>query len=155
MSDIASPLGRVPSGVFILTAEWQGKRTGMLSSWVMQASFSPPMVTVAVHRERYLIPWLVPGTPVAINILADDEKDMISHFGRGFADPEQAFVGVDLLEDQSGAPVLADALGYLAGAVVSALDTGDHRLHAVEIHDGRMLREGTPMIHVRKNGLKY
>ena len=43
-------LGRVPSGIFILTVGTGDRATGMLASWVMQAGFEPPMVTVAVKQ---------------------------------------------------------------------------------------------------------
>ena len=37
MLPIGKALGRIPSGVFILTAAHAGKRGAMLASWVMQA----------------------------------------------------------------------------------------------------------------------
>ena len=47
---IGPVLGRTPSGVFILTASsGDGQETGMLASWVQQASFDPPAITVAVN----------------------------------------------------------------------------------------------------------
>ena len=58
-SRIAPVLGRIPSGVFILVAgDGTGRRTGLLTSWVQQASFEPPQVTIAVNKSRYLIDWL-------------------------------------------------------------------------------------------------
>ena len=58
-SRLAPVLGRVPSGVFILVAgDGSGLRTGLLTSWVQQASFEPPQVTIAVNKSRYLIDWL-------------------------------------------------------------------------------------------------
>ena len=49
-------LGRTPSGVFILTcSDGAGHETGMLASWVQQASFDPPMLALAV--EQYVGDW--------------------------------------------------------------------------------------------------
>jgi flavin reductase (DIM6/NTAB) family NADH-FMN oxidoreductase RutF len=127
----------------------------MLASWVMQAAFEPPALTVAVNRERYLAGWLKDGADVAVNILAEDEKDMISHFGRGIKPGEPAFDGVDLLSGEAKAPILADALAYLSGKVQSYLDAGDHIVFLIRVDAGRMLQEGAPMLHVRKNGLRY
>ncbi len=40
---IAQVLGRIPSGIFVLTVgDDTGRETGMLASWVQQASFDPP-----------------------------------------------------------------------------------------------------------------
>ena len=61
-SNLAAVLGRIPSGIFIVTLRHNGQETGMLSSWVMQAGFEPPMVTVAVNRSRYIGEWLDAGT---------------------------------------------------------------------------------------------
>ena len=49
---LAAALGRIPSGLFVLTATSGGAETGMLASWVQQCSFDPPQVTVAVNKER-------------------------------------------------------------------------------------------------------
>ena len=51
---IAPVLGRVASGIYILTIRNQDQETGMLASWVLQAGFEPPMVTVAVKKGRYV-----------------------------------------------------------------------------------------------------
>ena len=64
-------LGRVPSGVFILTAsDGEGRETGMLASWVQQASFEPQQVTVAVNGTRYLNQWLNDGAVVGLSLVA-------------------------------------------------------------------------------------
>ena len=156
ISDIGAALGRIPSGIFILTVQHEGQRTGMLASWVMQSSFEPPTFTVAVRKDRYVAGWLADGANVALNILREDEKSMISHFGRGFEPEAEAFDGVALAPDEGSVPVLADALAFLAGTVSGTLDApGDHRVFAITVDRGGMLTEGAPMIHVRKNGMTY
>lgn len=155
MTDLGAAMGRIPSGIFILTATLGEKKTGMLASWIMQCSFEPPMVTAAVRKERYLVDWLRSGAKVAVNILSDDEKSMISHFGRGFDPDAPAFTGIELLESATGAPVLAEALAYLEGTVAGSFETGDHVIFAIQCEQGRLLGEGRPMIHVRKDGMNY
>lgn len=156
MTDIGSALGRIPSGIFILTVRDGDNATGLLASWVMQSSFHPPMFTVAINKKRYITGWLGGGAQVGLNILRDDEKQMISHFGRGFEPGEPAFTGLDLLENDGGAPLLAEALAFLEGTVAGTLDAGgDHLVFAIAVRSGRLLEDGTPMIHVRKNGMNY
>jgi flavin reductase (DIM6/NTAB) family NADH-FMN oxidoreductase RutF len=62
MSDTDKPwaaaLGRIPSGLFILTARRGTLETGMLASWVQQCSFDPPLVMAAIRRGRILESWL-------------------------------------------------------------------------------------------------
>lgn len=152
-------LGRTPSGVFILTARnAAGRETGMLVSWVQQASFAPPMVTVAVNRKRYLGEWLAEFPQLVLNLVGDGQKQFLKHFGAGFAPEESAFEGINIHRTDSGIPVLADALGYLEGVVRAQLETGDHMVYAVEITAGGCgpsFSETKPMVHLRKNGFNY
>src|SRR5437879_6386950 len=96
-------LGRVPSGLFIVTARNGCRETGMLASWVQQCSFEPPRISVAVARERPITAWLIDGAVFALNILDDTQTDMISHFGRGFELHEPAFQGLETTRLPSGA----------------------------------------------------
>lgn len=155
MTDLGAALGRIPSGIFILTASYGDKKTGMLASWVMQSSFDPPMVTVAIKNTRYLVDWLRNGARVAVNVLSEDEKSMLSHFGRGFDPDAPAFSGIELLEGETTAPVLADALAYLEGSVATSMETGDHVVFAIRCEKGRLLSQGQPMTHIRKDGMNY
>src|SRR5215831_15239426 len=84
----AAALGRIPSGMFIVTVRHGNDETGMLASWVQQCSFDPPQVSIAVRHGRWLAGWLTEGAALVINILDDTQTDMIVHFGRGFAPGE-------------------------------------------------------------------
>src|SRR3989304_1498669 len=77
-------LGRLPSGIFILTAGSGPRATGMLSSWVMQAGFEPPMVSVAVKLGRYVCDWITAGQPFVLNLVGDSQTKLLKHFSTGF-----------------------------------------------------------------------
>src|SRR5262249_19333680 len=147
--------GRIPSGLFILTARRGAAETGMLASWVQQCSFQPPRVSVAVQPGREVAAWLTPGSPFTLNILDDSQTDMIVHFGRGFALDQPAFDGLDVVRGESNGPVLSEALAYLTCEVVSRCDAGDHELFVSRVVAGRVLTEGHPMRHIRKSGMHY
>src|SRR6516165_9402873 len=93
---LAAALGRIPSGVFIVTARREGQETGMLASWIQQCSFVPPMLSLALKQGRFLAAWLTDGAAFTVNILERDQTDMIAHFGRGFAPDEPAFTGLEV-----------------------------------------------------------
>ncbi|MDZ4779174.1 MAG: flavin reductase family protein [Planctomycetia bacterium] len=153
--DIAPILGQIPSGLFIVTARQGDQETGMLASWVMQAGIEPPMLTVAVNQARYVAEWLTPESPFVVNVLAGDQRRLLSHFGRGFAPGEPAFTGLEIERSTRDVPVLADVLGHLECVVKGDISSGDHRIVLGEIVGGRRHREGEPLVHVRANGLKY
>jgi flavin reductase (DIM6/NTAB) family NADH-FMN oxidoreductase RutF len=152
---LAAALGRVPSGLFVLTARQGNAETGMLVSWVQQCSFAPPQISLAIQRGRDITAWLTEGAAFTLNILDSSQTDMIVHFGRGFALNEPAFVGLDIERPDGGAPVLTEALAYLECRVVGRCQGGDHDLFLGQVGGGRVLGDGQPMVHIRKSGLHY
>jgi flavin reductase (DIM6/NTAB) family NADH-FMN oxidoreductase RutF len=152
---LASALGRIASGLFILTARRGEIETGMLASWVQQCSFQPPLISLAVKRGREVLGWLTPGSALTLNILDSSQTDMIGHFGRGFALNEPAFVDLEVERPDGMAPILSEALAYLECRVASQYTTGDHELLIAEVVRGKVLGEGQPMVHVRKSGFHY
>lgn len=156
---IGGVLGKIPSGLFIVSIHTNdGRQTALLASWVQQASFDPPMLTVAVNARRYHAEWLsLAGTAVGISVIAEGQKEFLRHFGSGFEPGEAAFEGIPTKTGKTGALLLTGSLGSLEGYVVSHMTTGDHIVFAIElvsaqVHAGKNL---TPWTHIRRNGLKY
>ena len=156
---LPSVLGRVPSGVFILVAgNESGQKTGMLASWVQQASFDPPQATVAVNKSRYLNEWLQEGSLVTLNQVAEKDGTLFKHFGKGFEPDVDAFDGVETADGENGLPLLKAALGSLEGTIASSMEAGDHIIYLVTITAATAhqdLNEVKPFVHIRKNGLNY
>ena len=153
---LVAVLGRVPSGIFILSANYEGQQTGMLASWVMQAGFEPPMITVAVRHGRYVADWLVAGTPFALNVVAEKQKPILSHFARGFESGVPAFDGLDVRHDDHGVPILlTGTLGHVVCEPRGHVDSGEHRIFLAEVVGGELSNDVPPMLHVRKSGAHY
>ncbi len=156
---ISTVLGRIPSGLYIVTAQLpDGQQTGLLASWVQQASFEPPMLTVAVNQKRYLNSWLEISPVLGVNVIAEEQKDLLKHFGTGFEPGINAFEGIAVQYGVTGTPLLTSALGYLEGEVVSHMATGDHTIYALQVTgagEGAAFSTAKPWVHLRKNGLKY
>jgi flavin reductase (DIM6/NTAB) family NADH-FMN oxidoreductase RutF len=152
---LTAALGRIPSGLFILTIRHAAAETGVLVSWVQQCSFEPPQLTLALKRGRSVADWLTPAATFVLNILDDTQTDMVAHFGKGFKLGEPAFEEVEIERIGELPPVLAEALGYLACRVIACHSAGDHDLIVAQVVSGKMLGEGHPMVHVRKSGAHY
>jgi flavin reductase (DIM6/NTAB) family NADH-FMN oxidoreductase RutF len=152
---LAGALGRIPSGLFVLTMRHGDAETGMLVSWVQQCSFEPPQISLAIKRGREIVAWLTEGASFTLNILDSSQTDMIVHFGRGFGLNDRPFEGLDVDRPDGGAAVLSEALAYLGCELVSHCPVGDHDLYIARVAGGRVMGEGQPMVHVRKSGFHY
>jgi flavin reductase (DIM6/NTAB) family NADH-FMN oxidoreductase RutF len=152
---LAAALGRIPSGLFVLTCRRGRDETGMLASWIQQCSFDPPQVTVAVRKGRFLLDWLADGAGFVVNVLPEGGKSLVAHFGKGFEPGEPAFEGLEVRRAGENPPVLQAAHAYLECRVAARHDAGDHVLVVGRVVGGAVLHPGHPTVHVRKNGLKY
>ncbi|AWM39653.1 Diflavin flavoprotein A 1 [Gemmata obscuriglobus] len=152
---LAAALGRVPSGLFVLTAKSGDRETGMLASWVQQCSFHPPQVSVALNNQRYALEWLGAGATFVVNVIPEGGKALVAHFGKGFEPGEAAFTGLDVRRDGPAPPVLLAAHAYLVCRVANRVAVGDHTLVIGEVTAGGVLHDAKPTIHTRKNGLRY
>lgn len=150
----ASALGRIPSGLFVVTVAHGKQETGMLASWVQQCSFDPPTVSVAVRQGRYLLDWLKDGAHFAVNVIGEGQKSLVAHFGKGFEPSEAAFEGLTV-DRREHVIVLPEALAHLHCRVAGRADAGDHMLIFGKVVGGSAHHEGRPTIHVRKSGLHY
>jgi flavin reductase (DIM6/NTAB) family NADH-FMN oxidoreductase RutF len=156
ISGLAKALGRIPSGLYILTVRHGDHATGLLASWVQQASFDPPMLTVAVQRDRHVGDWIAASGKFTLNQLAKGSKALIRHFGRGFAPDAPAFEGLTLRDGAQGGPILAGAMAYLDNEVAAQVVEGDHRIFLARIVAGEILDpDAEPFLHVRANGFHY
>lgn len=149
-------LGHIPSGIFILTVGTGARATGMLSSWIMQAGFEPPMVSVAIKLGRYVCDWLSEGQPFVLNLVREGQKTLLKHFSDGFEPGEPAFEGLEITHCARGVPILNDSFGHLECEPAGHVDSGDHRVFLAKVVRGRQIEPGTrPMIHVRRSGSHY
>lgn len=156
ISPLAHSLGRIPSGLYILTVRHGGRSTGMLTSWVQQAGFAPPAVTVAIAGRRFVADWVRAERRFTLNQLPHGSKSLIRHFGRGFEPDAPAFEGLTLLDRESAGPVLAGAMAYLDAEVTGEVEAGDHRIVLAKVTAGAVLDpEAEPLVHVRHNGFHY
>ncbi|MGD1704086.1 diflavin flavoprotein [Dapis sp. BLCC M229] len=151
----AQAVGRVVGSLCVMSAKRENVTSAMLASWVSQATFNPPGVTVAVAKDRALESLTHTGDKFVLNILAEEKKDLQRHFLKSFAPGEDRFVGVETKEANNGCPILTDALAYLECKVANRMECGDHWLVYAVVENGQLLNDGVTAVHFRKSGSHY
>ncbi len=155
---LGAALGRIPSGLFVVTARLDDRSTGLLASWVQQVGFQPPMITLAVRKGRYLTSWLERHPYFALNQVGQGQKHLLKHFGAGFEPTADAFAGIARTESEThGTIVLDDAIAWMECQLAHVFATGgDHDLLVAQVIGGQV-KDGAiePAVHLRKSGLHY
>ena len=149
---VGKALGRVASGLFVVTAKCEDKEDAVLASWVNQCSFDPPAVTIALGTLRQARLLVEGAGAFIVNILPKDDMALLKYFSRP---PEDIFKGVMTRKGLEDIRILIDAVAYLECEVVQSMQAGDHVLYVGEIVGGKTLKGGDPYIHVRDNGFNY
>lgn len=153
---VGKALGRIPSGVFVVTARDAQRRTGMLGSFVQQAAFDPPSVALAIGKDRDIRQLILATKRVALCVIAEGDTDLMRRFARPRPPEEDAFEGLEVFDAPSGLPICAGALAWLDCDVVQTVDFGAcHELFIARVTAGGLLREGKSFTHLRGNGFHY
>ena len=129
----------------------------MLASWVSQATFTPPGLTVAVAKDRAIESLLYPGSAFALNILKEGQHlGPMRHFLKPFAPGEDRFADIETDAAENGSPVLKEAIAYLECEVANRMECGDHWVVYATVTAGQVLQaEGKTAVHHRKTGTHY
>ena len=71
----------------------------MVASWVSQASFTPPGLTIAVAKDRAIEALMQVGDRFVLNVLRqDNHQQLMRHFLKRFPPGADRFAGVNVLE---------------------------------------------------------
>ena len=150
-------LGRVIGSLCVLTTRKGDLSGAMVASWVSQASFTPPGITVAVAKDRAVEALLHTGDCFALNVLAEGrESELMKQFLQPFDPGADRFAGLTLEQSPADQPLLPQALAWLEGQVKQRMECGDHWLIYAEVsHGGVFDAEGTTAVHQRRSGANY
>ncbi len=154
-SPIARALGRIPSGLFIVTTLRDEHPVGFLGSFVIQSGFDPPTVSVAIARDRPQLADVRRSGRFAVSVLDAASRGLMTPFLRRLPEGTSPFDGLDLHRTASGSRVLSAALAWVDCRVTGEFETGDHTVVFGEVVEGALQRDAEPWTHVRKNGLGY
>ena len=150
-------LGKVVSGLYIVSLKNAEAETGFLASWVSQAGFNPPMITVAFNKERQAhFDMLTKSGKAVVNFMGKENGKTMSAFFKPPAEGKSVFDDLDTSESSAGIPVLKDSLGYLECEYRSEMSSEDHTIVLLEVIDGELTNEEIqPSTHIRPDGFKY
>jgi flavin reductase (DIM6/NTAB) family NADH-FMN oxidoreductase RutF len=135
--------GRFATGVTVVTTRLGEQLHGMTANAVASLSLHPPLVLVAVDRRAGMHAALHQGQCFALNILADTHE----HLSRRFAaSGPKEFADLAVTTAVTGAPILAEALGWVDCRITQVLPGGDHDIFIGEIVAGGHNEHGRPLL---------
>ncbi|EFJ33500.1 hypothetical protein SELMODRAFT_143660 [Selaginella moellendorffii] len=156
-SSVEQAAGRVVGALCVLSARNGDAESAMLASWVSQASFLPPGLTVAVAKERAVESLVLPGASFVLNVLGQGKSSAISRqLLKPFKPGEPRFGALETKEASNGGKILTDAIAWLECTVQSRMEAGDHWLLYAVVENGELQdAKSLTAVHHRKTGSRY
>lgn len=150
-------LGRLSTGLYILTAQKGDVSSAMLASWVIQASIQPAGIAIAVAKDRAIESLLHGGDTFVLNVLEDgNNQRLMKHFLKRFPPGGDRFEEIVTYAAHNGSPILAEALAYLECTVNHRLEAGDHWIIYCTATVGRVAKpDGLTAVHHRQASNHY
>jgi flavin reductase (DIM6/NTAB) family NADH-FMN oxidoreductase RutF len=138
---INEALGKLSSGVYVVTSKYENTLNGCTVVWAAQLSFTPLLITVAIAKVRYTHELIAKSKTFALNILGQNQLQIAKHFGFQSGRKVDKFANIGYELKTTGAPVLRDAIAYLDCNLWASYEGGDHTIFVGEVVDGNISSE--------------
>ncbi len=140
-------LRKIPHGLYICGTKDGEDVNGFTASWVMQASFTPPLVVNCVRSDSRSHGMIKASGVFALSVLEASQKDLAQTFFQPKKRVGNRFDDVEFtLGTETGCPIIEAALGYVECKVVGSVEHGDHTVFVGEVIGAGVHREGDPLL---------
>ena len=140
-------------GVYVLTSENDGDYCVSTITWVSQASFEPPMISVCIKRNSASYEIVKKRGEFILHLLGDNQKELASTFFKPTIFENEKLNGQEF-SLANNLPLLKDIPAYIQCKVVEILENGDHPLFLAEVVNAKINNDSDPL-ELRKTGWTY
>lgn len=164
-NDHARAVGKIPSGIFVVSSELKTGQYAFIASWVQQVSFNPLLIALAFSKDRNQLTELLESGNLRLHILGQNSKSLIGKISK-LAIPDLVKLGyIELaasLHPQSNDPyqnmgiIIPSALATMDLKIISQVQPGDHVVVFAEVRSHLLLQSNDqPLFHTRASGYTY
>lgn len=131
-------------GLFVLTANADGKDNGCIVNTVQQAADKPLRITVAVNKANHTHDMLMKSGLFNVSVLSEKATfDIFKRFGFASGKDTDKFAGFNNTRraDNGILYVLEGTNAYMSGKIIDTVDLGSHTLFVAEVTDCELLSD--------------
>lgn len=132
-------------GLYAVSCADEGEVNAFTANWLTQVSFDPPLVAVSIEKDTKSLPMILRSRAFIINVLRSGDRELAGRLGKSALKDPGKLAGVEYTPGPGGAPVLRDALAWVACRVQHTVDAGDSTLMVAEVVDVGAQGEGQPL----------
>lgn len=148
-------------GLYAVSCANDGEVNAFTANWLSQVSFEPPLVAVSIENNTKSLPMIQRSRNFIINVFRSDgqneekpNRKLSANLGKSALKYPDKLANIPYIPGPGGAPILTDALAWVACEVKHMVEAGDSTLAIAEVVDLGMLGEGQPMT-MNEAGFKH
>ena len=157
---IREAMHELPYGIYIIGSSERGRPNAMIADWVMQVSFAPRLVAIALENDATTLAAIRDNGAFTVNLLKQQDNGMA--LAAEFVQPHRAakvrgrgdqaglreydkLAGAEYTTTERGCPILEAALAWLDCEAQDFVPAGDHTLVIGRVLDGEVVASGDPL----------
>lgn len=137
MPDINDILRLIDRELWLVTAEHEGQRGGLIATFVSNASIVPelPRMLVGLAKQHYTHGLIEASRAFTLQLLDESHFEVVWRFGLQSGHKADKFVDLPQF----------DPVAWLKCRVESSMDTGDRTVYLAEVLDGKLEKQSPPL----------
>lgn len=129
-------------GLYVVSCADSGEANAFTANWLSQVSFEPPLVAVSIENNTKSLPMILRSRFFVINVLRSGDRELAGQLGKSALKHPEKLMDVEYTPGYKGAPILRDALAWVACEIQRTAEAGDSTLVVAEVVDAGMQGEG-------------
>lgn len=138
-------LSRLPTGVSIITTQYQNKLYGFTANSFTSVSLNPPLVSFCLDKSAKSMTAFRCSKIFAVSILAENQESLSRHFAKG---SDHKFLSVDYQIGQlSKCPLINGAICWIECEITYQHEGGDHIIFIGEVKVSTINNNSNPLVY--------
>jgi flavin reductase (DIM6/NTAB) family NADH-FMN oxidoreductase RutF len=131
-------------GLYAVSCANEGEVNIFTANWLTQISFDPPLLAVSIENQTKSLPMILRSRIFTVNVLPSGAggRDLAGKLGKSALQHPDKLVGISYELGANGAPILHDALAWVACTVRRTAEAGDSTVIIGDVVDVGMPGEG-------------
>lgn len=140
-------------GMYVLSSKDKERLCASTVTWVSQASFSPPLISVCIKKNTLSYEVVKDSGTFILHILGEAQKKIASAFFKSTSVENFKINGYDY-KISNGLPLIKGFPAYIVCSVEKIIELGDHPLFLAKVEDAIVL-EDMPGLELSSTGWSY
>ena len=144
---IRQALYRISYGLYIITAQAEGRDNGQCANTCFQITSDPARIAIGINKQNFTHELIQKSGKFGVSVLSLTGHDYARGFGYRSGRDVNKFEGLAVHRGESGVLLLDDVLVTMEVTITGQLDAGTHDLFLGDVIAGEILQEGDPMTY--------